>query len=181
MVINPGVECTIMTDIFKEENMRQLLQVKGTVTPQCSKSHITYTFNLKGESRRLKTSFSYEPKSLEHIPSAQKIICRELKHYIQEEDLQQYLNNWKVFLPLNNLITLSFDDSACFRGCAHRHDHDQLLIISESMASPGLVPGRIPSGLFKITLSIHAIVTDICNYSLQVWEGDETSDQMGTF
>ena len=161
--------------------MKQLLRVEGKVTPQCSRSHITYTFYLPQGSSKISIHFNYEPKCLDDRQAAQKIICKELEHYIPEEDQQQYKDNWEAFLPLNNLITLSFDDASGFRGCAHRHDHDQLFIISEFDASPGLNPGIIASGHFKITLSIHTVVTDSCCYRLNVWEGDETLDKVDAF
>lgn len=158
--------------------MEPLLQAEGTITPHCSKSHITYIFYLPKQSSKINIQFNYEPKCLEDRQTAKEIIGKELRNFILDEECSDYAENWEIFLPLNNLITLSVDDASGFRGCVHRHDHTQQLILSEHEASPGLMPGLIPAGLVRITLSIHAIVTSACHYDLKVWEGDEGLEKM---
>lgn len=161
--------------------MALFLQTEGTVTPCCSKSHIAYMLYLPKLSSKININFMYEPKYLEDKNASKEMIYKAFEKYVLEENRQQYLENWDAFLPLNNLITLSFDDVSGFRGCAHRHDHHQQLVISEHGASPGLIPGPVPPGQFRITLSVHAVVTDSCRYRLKVWEGDEIFDPVDAF
>lgn len=159
---------------------KTLLKVEGIVTPYASKSHIVYIFYLPQGSSRLNIDFSYEPKNLEDPDAAKEIISKELGNFILAEEQQEYLENWDLFLPLKNLLTLSFDDTSGYRGCAHRHDSVQHLIISEQDASPGLIAGLIPAGMFHITLSVHAVITNTCHYCLKVWEGDEAIEKVAT-
>ena len=139
--------------------MKVLLQAEGALTPVCAKSHIIYAIDLDREISQLWIDFSYSPKCLH----------RDLL----EEQQQSLAAHWEDFLPLKNLLTLSFDDAAGFRGCAHRHDPRQHLELATHRASPGLLAGPVPPGQFRITLSVHALITNTCRYSLRVWEGDE--------
>lgn len=149
--------------------LKTLLKADGTVTPSCSKSHITYTIHLQQECRELHAEFAYEPKKLEDEVKAEELILEGLDLYILEEHRTSY--NWRDFLPLQNLITLSFDDETGFRGAGHRHDPVQHLIIRAEEASPGLIPGIFPRGQLKIMINLHCIVTEQCRYRLHVWDG----------
>lgn len=67
----------------------------------------------------------------------------------------------------------SIDGPNGFRGAAHRHLPDQVLFITEDSASPGLLAGKLDKGKWKITISTHAVVTDVCNYRLFITEEEE--------
>jgi hypothetical protein len=153
--------------------METLLKAEGIVTPSCSKSHITYTLHLNRECRELLVEFAYEPKKLEDEAKAKELILEGLDRYILEEHRKSFADNWKEFLPLQNLLTLSFDDEFGFRGAGHRHDPVQRLIISENAASPGLVPGVFPRGQLRIMINLHSVVSEECRYRIHVWEGGE--------
>ena len=160
--------------------MKTLILVEGKVTPCCSKSHITYCFNLEKEAYRLNIDFSYEPKKLLDHEKAKEYICEGIRSFSAEE-LEKELENWESHFPIQNLLTVSVDDSAGFRGCAHRHSPEQKLFITEAAASPGFLPGKITRGMWKVTLNLHAVVTDYCQYKLHIWEGagaDENLDSL---
>ncbi|CAG7619354.1 hypothetical protein PAESOLCIP111_02206 [Paenibacillus solanacearum] len=159
--------------------MNTLLQVGGTVTSGCSQSHITYTVHLRDTIEELHAEFAYEPKTLEDDEKAKSLIDEGLQRYILPESQASYMSNWQSYLPLKNLMTLSFDDENGFRGAGHRHDPEQHLVIASGKASPGLIPGPLPRGQLRITISLHCIVTETCRYRLHVWEGgdgDERTD-----
>ncbi|HVJ48478.1 hypothetical protein [Desulfitobacterium sp.] len=160
--------------------MEPLLQAEGIVNPNCSKTHIQYTFYLPKPSNKINIQFNYEPKEMEDLHAAKEIILKELGQFILEDEREEYSDHWERFLPLKNLLTLSIDDASGFRGCAHRHDPAQQLMIGECEASLGFLPGVIPAGLVRITLSLHAVVTNTCHYALKVWEGDEGFENMVT-
>ncbi|TVY10926.1 hypothetical protein [Paenibacillus cremeus] len=153
--------------------MNTLLQAVGIVTPSCSKSHITYTIHLNHPVRELHIEFAYAPKDLADEAKAKQLIDEALGSYIQPEHLASYKENWRSYLPLKNLLTLSFDDENGFRGAGHRHDPVQHLIISEEEASPGLIPGVFPRGQLRIMINLHCVVTEECRYKLHAWEGGE--------
>jgi hypothetical protein len=153
--------------------METLLKAEGLVTPSCSKSHITYTLHLNRECRELHVEFAYEPKKLEDEAKAKELIYAGFEQYILEEHRKSFQDNWRDFLPLQNLLTLSFDDENGFRGAGHRHDPIQHLVISEEAASPGLVPGLLPRGQVRIMINLHSVVSEQCRYRIHVWEGGE--------
>ncbi|SNX54739.1 hypothetical protein SAMN05660242_2452 [Thermoanaerobacterium sp. RBIITD] len=160
---------TMLGDI----TMNLIYKTESIVTPLCIKTHITYKLYLPMVCKKLIIEFSYNPKELDNAEESMKIIKKALKNYVNEEDMVYYKENLGNYLPLKNLITLSFDDKNGFRGCAHRQDNVQKLFISNKSASPGLIQGSIPAGYFFITLSLHAIVTDFCKYKLFIWEGND--------
>lgn len=149
-----------------------LFSAEGVVTPSCSKSHITYTLHLHHPVDELYIDFDYEPKTLEDEEKAKALIEQGLQSYILPEHLESYSNNWRSYLPLQNLLTLSFDDENGFRGAGHRHDPVQRLMIAEGEASPGLIPGQIPRGQLRVTISLHCVVSDQVRYRLRIEEGE---------
>lgn len=149
--------------------MASLLDVQGIVTPVCSQSHITYSFPVPPAFTRLNVAYSYDPKRLEDQEQAKELIEQAISRYVEPHQQPGYLSRWESYLPLQNLLTLSFDDPEQFRGAAHRHDPEQQLHIGMESASPGLVPGAIRTGLWRVTISMHAVVTEQCRYKLRVW------------
>ncbi|CAH1232361.1 hypothetical protein PAECIP111891_07001 [Paenibacillus allorhizoplanae] len=149
--------------------METLLLADGTVTPSCSKSHITYTLHLQKECSELHLEFTYEPKKLEDESKAEELIKEGLGLFILKE--HQASHPWRDYHPLQNLMTLSLDDENGFRGAAHRHDSVQHLTITTKEASPGFILGDFPRGQLKIMINVHCIVTEQCRYRLFVLGG----------
>ncbi|MEC0171112.1 hypothetical protein [Paenibacillus graminis] len=152
-----------------------ILDARGRVTPASSKSHIIHRFFLTSAGGRLGIDFSYGPKQLEDLEKARTLIERSIDLYFEEEAMAQAKAHFKSYLPLNNLITVSVDSPHGHLGAAHRHDPEQFLHVSRHEASPGLVSGDIVAGMWEVTLSLHAIVTDYCEYSLQIWQEEEAA------
>lgn len=150
-----------------------LIDVKGQVTPVSTRSHITYSFDLRKPAGELKIRFSYHPKRLEDLERSKEIILEGLEKYTISASPKLDEAKWEAFVPLTNLITLSVDDPNGHRGAGHRHDPEQLLYLSEYGASPGFVSGRLIEGMWSVTLSLHGIVTDLCSYELQIWKEEE--------
>lgn len=150
-----------------------VLDVQGQVTPDCSKSHISYKFPLQEPIGKLCVHLAYEPKNMEDVDKAKAIIMQSIDKYVELENRERIQAKWQSFLPLKNLLTLSIDDPERHRGAGHRHDPEQFLFLSESKASPGFVSGRIPPGMWEVTLSMHAVVTKSCRYMLQIWQEEE--------
>lgn len=148
--------------------MNILLDVQGKLTPAASKSQIIYAFPVLEDVDGLTIKFSYAPKLLEDADRAQELIQLAAPRYMEEPQLSSYLERWEQVLPLQNLLTLSLDDPHGFRGAAHRHTSDQVHRIDNAAASPGFLPGPMNAGMWRITVSVHAVVTDHCTYELQV-------------
>jgi hypothetical protein len=147
-----------------------VLDVQGSVTPLCSKSHITYRFPVGQRVKALQIEFAYTPKHMDDKEQARPLIMAGIAKYTEPEHLERVQAKWESFLPLKNLMTVSVDDPDCHRGAGHRQDPEQLIVLSEDEAAPGFTKGTIAAGLWAVTLSLHAIVTDTCSYTLQVRE-----------
>lgn len=152
--------------------MKTLLEKEGILRPSDSKSHIIYEFQLERESKRLNIFFSYSPKFLDDREKARDLIVKNLSAYM-DECPEKAVDSWEEYLPLKNLVTLSFDDPSGFRGAAHRHPSTQSLFITPECASPGLLPGTLNIGKWRVVVSAHAVVTEVCSYQLRIWEGDK--------
>ncbi|MBM7566395.1 hypothetical protein [Paenibacillus sacheonensis] len=147
---------------------RLVLDAEGRVQPVCSKTHIAYSFHLDQPGGKLWIDFAYEPKNLEDREQSRARIAAGVENYTEPAQRELVMDRWESFLPLKNLITVSVDDPARHRGAGHRHDPEQLLLIGAEEASPGFVRGELPEGLWRVTLSLHAIVTESCSYRLRI-------------
>ncbi|NOU71858.1 hypothetical protein GC098_10575 [Paenibacillus sp. LMG 31458] len=154
--------------------MNQLiLDVQGIVHPNASKTHISYRFHLGTHGGKLRIHFAYEPKNLDDREQSKTMIFESINKYTEPNQRERIQAKWESFLPLKNLITVSVDDPERHRGAGHRHDPEQLLVISELESSPGFVSGKMLTGMWHVTLSLHAIVTESCRYTLQIHQEEE--------
>lgn len=156
-----------------------LLDITGEVTPDHSQQHTAYRFTLDRPAAKLWFSFTYTPKMLTDSELAKPLIMEGIDLYMTPEQKELLRDGWERYMPLNNLITVSVDDPIGYRGACHRHDPEQLLYISEREASPGLSKGLPVTGLWSVTLSFHAIVTEQCSYKLAVWTSEEDTGCAG--
>lgn len=157
--------------------MKTLLLAEGKVTPSCSKSHIAYCFHLDSEAEALHIDFSYDPKKLLDRDRAKEYIYEGIRSF-SVGDVEKELEGWEAYCPLQNLITVSLDDADGFRGCAHRQAPEQHHFIGREKASHGFLPGRIGRGMWKVTLNLHAVLTDACQYRLHIWEGAADNEKV---
>lgn len=151
-----------------------LLDTRGCVTPEDSRTHVRIPFAMNQAGGELTIRFEYEPKVLEDRERALIQLEQSFDVYVQPVMKEQAAAQADKYLPLKNLITLSLDDPYGYRGACHRHDARQQLCLSGQMASPGLVMGSLLPGQWTATLSLHCIVTDTCEYRLQIrWASKE--------
>ncbi|WP_274650220.1 hypothetical protein [Paenibacillus humicola] len=146
-----------------------LLNVSETADITDSSTHRTYAFRLERPAGRLGIRFAYAPKHLSDEEESRAQILAAIENGMMPGQKEAAAAAWRSYLPLSNLITLSIDDPAGFRGACHRHDPEQRHFIGEDGASPGLLPGPLREGEWTVTLSFHAVVTDVCAYELQLW------------
>ncbi|WP_322922796.1 hypothetical protein [Paenibacillus campi] len=149
--------------------MNMIYEAAGTVYAASAQSHIAHRFMLHTPVPSLQLEFSYEPKLLDDETMAQQLITRAMNRYGYT---QQHAGDWRKYAPLQNLLTLSLDDPERHRGQAHRMDPVQRHVLTASEASPGFWPGDHPAGLWTVTLSLHAVVTEQCHYKLRIMGGD---------
>lgn len=151
----------------------RILDIGGSAVPGDSKKHVRIPVHVTQVCDQLHLRFEYAPKALEDRGQARELLTRSFEAYLLPEQIKQAETQAEHYLPLKNLITLSVDDPAGYRGACHRQDPVQELFISEASASPGLMKGPVLPGAWQITLSLHSIVTESCHYRLQIWTSEE--------
>ncbi|MFC4602024.1 hypothetical protein [Cohnella hongkongensis] len=153
--------------------MHELLVVEGKLHPSSSKTHITYQFHISAPLPALQIDFQYAPKRLEDKSESRRLIEQSIEQYVHPSLQAAYMDKWEQFMPLQNLLTISVDDPSGFRGSAHRHPEKQRHLLALSSSSPGFIPGAIREGIWRITISVHCVVTPDCDYLLRVTEGEQ--------
>lgn len=152
-----------MTAVFEREI---------TVLPENNKTNIALPFTVDSAADFMKITYSYSPKQLGECERAKELIEECLLHDTGE--FRRDYPDWKEYLPLNNLITLSLDSPEGYRGAAHRQGCRQEHILSADFASVGFLRGEILKGEWTVTLNVHAIVTEscVCSLKIEVGEGE---------
>lgn len=150
------------------KSFKNLFEVHNTINKEDNNKHIVHIFQLDSTYKSLFIRFKYYPLFLDDEDKAKEIIFESLGKYRSGNELEKEKEQWREYLKLSNLLTVSFDDINGFRGCAHRKNNNEVIVISSDKSSPGMIPGVVKKGEFKITMSIHALVTDTCEYSIQI-------------
>lgn len=146
-----------------------LAEAEICLSPEDSKSNRYIPFTVPEGTKKLFITYSYSPKILGDKQKSYELI-RENILRDAPEDTDRY-PDYEEFMPLKNLVTLSLDSPAEFRGAAHRHDEKQYHEIGENFASPGFLKGKTAAGEWRLSLNIHAVVTDICTCRIKI-EGE---------
>ena len=139
-----------------------LLETNLNFTGEDNKTHRYVPFSLAKEYDSLHMFFEYSPKTVEDETFAKQIIEETTRKYLQKEQISA--NDWRTFLPVNNLLTLSLCRNGKYIGCAHRQPPKQHIIISAEISSCGFIPHSVTSGAWEAIISLHAISTPVvCN------------------
>ena len=146
-----------------------LKETETFLHPDDERSNRYIPFTVPAGTEKLFITYSYSPKNLEDEKKSFELI-RENILRDAPEDIEIY-TDYKKFMPLKNLVTLSLDSPSEFRGAAHRHDENQYHEIGEHFASPGFLKGKITEGQWTLSLNIHAVVTDVCSCRIKI-EGE---------
>jgi hypothetical protein len=141
-----------------------------------SKTNCCIPFSLEKDYEILEFICTYTPKVLEDEGRAKKLIEDALETYVPAEYREGY-GNWKAYLPVLNLLTLSVDYEKRYLGCAHRHDSEQWHRISAQFSSPGFLKQPVLAGGWRALINIHAVVTGHVYYHLRInaYTGDEAN------
>lgn len=146
-----------------------LKETEAYLRPDDSKSNSYIPFTVPEGIKKLFITYSYSPKILENKEKSYELIKENIMRDAPE-DMDRY-TDYEEFMPLKNLVTVSLDSPTEFRGAAHRHDENQFHEIGEHFASPGFLKGEISAGEWRLSLNIHAVVTDICTCRIKI-EGE---------
>ena len=141
----------------------KILSFKGKISEKNSKTNISHKFTVSKNAKRLVIGFSYNPKNVENVAHSLGLIENGLKKYNIESD------NPSQFLPIRNLVTLSFDENGKYRGACHRHPNEQLIVISSENSTPGIINKPLESGEWDAVLNVHFAGCEI-EYSIEIEE-----------
>jgi len=157
--------------------MNIILEAEGKLFKNCTRNHVVYCFQLDESVEKLNINFCYEPKLVTDKEEIKEIFEYYSADY-PENDKKLLLEEKENIKSLSNFLTISIDDEKGFRGCGHRHNPNQKLFISKEKASEGFIPGEIKKGMWKVTISTHAILSEAVNYKLIIREGDGEDESM---
>ena len=148
--------------------MKTVLEKRIRLTPENEKTNILLPFAVE-KSDKMIISYSYSPKHLGDSQRARELIEENLLRDTHgDRDLYP---DYREFLPLCNLVTLSLDSPYGYMGAAHRQDSQQKHIISEDFSSVGFVRGKIEEGEWILYLNVHDLVTEECICEIKVETG----------
>ncbi|MGG3574008.1 CehA/McbA family metallohydrolase [Bacillus gobiensis] len=151
---------------MQQTSTRILFETTSEISSNSSQSHLKHTFFVPKETTNLTVQFHFEPAQLDDNELGQKII-EESFHYYELETENAAKRTLHDF-PIKNLLTLSIDDPDGFRGAHHCHKPTQRMTVSETNSSPGILNKQNSPGLWSVTVSTHAVVTEKCRFTLSV-------------
>lgn len=142
----------------------KLLSKNGVIIPSQSRTNIRFDFEVPDGVSALRVEYKYTPKLVQGREKSVEMISRAAKKYGEE------INSFDDYLPLSNLVTLSFDDCNGYRGACHRHPNEQSIFISNMNSTPGIINAEVCSGMWSVMLNVH-FVGDEVEYSINI-EGE---------
>lgn len=141
-----------------------LMDIEKTLTADDDRTTLVFPFKVPENIRLLSLHMTYAPVWLEDRDASKALIQKAMRLYTPLEAQ----DNWRVYLPLSNLITLSLDDPMSYRGNAHRRAGNQVHTLSAGAASPGFYKGDILPGTWRASIHIHALVVMECTLRLTI-------------
>lgn len=154
--------------------MKNLEEKEIILTPENEKTNIKLPFTVEEDSDRLIITYSYSPKELSDGARAKALIEENLLRDTHGD--RELYPDYKEYLPLKNLVTLSLDSPEKYMGAAHRQDREQRHIISEDFSSVGFLKGKIVKGQWTLYLNVHAVVTENCLCKIKIEAGGKDDE-----
>lgn len=139
----------------------RIFEANGVITPESDKKNIKYIFEVPENAGSLTVKYSYNPKTVEDKADALGIVNKALSKYGASQI------NPENMLPVNNLITLSFDENGKYRGACHRQSNEQTIVIAEENSTHGVFNRKIEAGEWCIVLNVHFVGCNV-NYNITV-------------
>ncbi|MFC0272262.1 CehA/McbA family metallohydrolase [Metabacillus herbersteinensis] len=154
---------------MREEDEQILFEIQSTISKKSTQSHLKHTFFVPENTEQIYVDFSFDPPHQMDSIKNTRIIEEAFNYY--ESDLPTMDNE-----PVRNMLTLSIDDDDGFRGARHYHSPSQHVIVSENNSTPGYLNKKNPTGLWSVTVSIHALVTEHCHINLCIYRKMQPSN-----
>ncbi|MFR5875356.1 MAG: hypothetical protein ACLUFN_02575 [Eubacterium sp.] len=134
---------------------------QGKITEHDDKTNIVLEFTVPNGVKKLTVTYSYNPKEVEDKALARKAIANGMNKYGVN------FANPEAFMPVKNLVTLSFDENGEYRGACHRQPNNQTVIIAESESTAGIFNRPIQPGKWDVMLNVHFAGCEI-DYNIEI-------------
>lgn len=136
-----------------------LLQKEYRFTPQDDRTNVCLTFQTTRDYDRLEFSCRYSPKTIAEPALVQREVEAGFARSGWEgrELFPEDMDECKVLL---NFVTFSLDYEGKYVGCAHRHDPEQVIVISEQGSTRGFFAHKAAKGTWRIVLNIQAVIPE---------------------
>lgn len=139
--------------------MEILLQKEFVFHPEDDRTNRIISFETERDYDHLEFVCEYSPKTI----SDPDLVAREVQKGMDK-------NGWtgrKLFPAdmdeckvLMNFVTFSLDHEGEYVGCAHRHDPEQIIVISEQGSSRGFFAHKAAKGNWRIVLNVQAAIPE---------------------
>lgn len=139
----------------------EIYSKSGRITPAEDKTNIRLDFTVPDGTKKLIVKYHYSPKDVED----EKVACQLIYNGMQKYNMD--VANVTSFMPVHNLVTLSFDECGKYRGACHRQPNDQTVVIADKDSTPGIFNRPIKAGVWDVVLNVHFAGCDI-DYTINV-------------
>lgn len=143
-----------------------LLKTDMTLDQSADQSHIIFRFFVPDRVEKLVIDLSYDPPYEEYDGQVKDWIKDHSDYY--DFHIANHPQAVEKVYPLKNLLTISVDDPAGFRGSCHRFQPVTKIEMGNGDSTPGMSNGEIISGMWNIMINCHAIVSQKCLLHIQV-------------
>lgn len=163
-----------------------LLAISDALTPADHQTHRRYPFEVPAGCAGLNIEVRYQPQYLS--AEASRPLLEQAVHsqsaalapYLADPELAEAWRRSYVALAMDgrvaNLVTMSLDDAAgAYRGAGHRMAPDQHWQLDAARASDGMVAGQLPAGTWILTMTVHTLVSAVCELAIQIGADTPTS------
>ena len=147
--------------------MIPIFEVTSVVKQEAAMAHIKHSFQIDLAIEQLVIDFSYSPK----IMNDKKRIDKAFEAYAltyPKEARPALMKDKAGTKQLTNLLTVNVEDPNGFRGNGHRQASVQRIVLSEEAATDGFYRGKIPKGLWTVSICTHSIVSEEVTYKLKI-------------
>lgn len=135
-----------------------ILDTSGKITTKQDKTNIAVPFFVNSDVEKIIIDYHYTPKLVEN---GEGLVGDCLaKYQVQSDDESR-------FLPVKNLVTLSFDDPEGYRGACHRQPNKQQITIAHQNSTYGVINRPVASGNWQVVLNVHYVGCEV-EYKLKI-------------
>jgi len=139
--------------------MEILLQKEFVFHPEDDRTNRIISFETERDYDHLEFVCEYSPKTI----SDPDLVAREVQKGMDKsgwtgrELFPADIDECKVLM---NFVTFSLDHEGEYVGCAHRHDPEQVIVISKRGSSRGFFAHKAAKGNWRIVLNVQAAIPE---------------------